>query len=132
MSLLLFKAEELKKLKDIEEEQGTTQEVTFWVSHLSCFIRALIFWAFKDDVNVPMFLHFRVHRQEPNMKLRQKTESSHGCLRRDLKKWKTSVVWHYYLHQWSRLSLTLEFHVINQTGLLSLLKWGLGGLFICT
>lgn len=24
-----FKAEELKKLKDIEEEQGTTQEVTF-------------------------------------------------------------------------------------------------------
>lgn len=57
--LLLFKAEELKKLKDIEEEQGTTQEVTIWVSHLSCFIQALIFWAFKEKFKYPNVFAFQ-------------------------------------------------------------------------
>lgn len=81
--MLSFKAEELKKLKDIEEEQGTTQEVSEFHTFNSSTVK---------DINIPMLSNFRVIHQGPNMKSRQKTESCHVCLKRDLKKWKISVV----------------------------------------
>lgn len=52
--MFFLKAEELKKLKDIEEEQGTTQEVATSLSpvmlHMDLHTRAV-----KDDENIFAF-----------------------------------------------------------------------------
>lgn len=54
MCLFFLKAEELKKLKDIEEEQGTTQEVTTSLSPVMLHMD-LHTWAVKDDENIFAF-----------------------------------------------------------------------------
>lgn len=52
--MFFLKAEELKKLKDLEEEQGTTQEVTASLSPIMLYMDLHIL-AVKDDENISCF-----------------------------------------------------------------------------